>query len=73
MRRGVSPRLRKKSAATLKLAGLVARINPCDGREWAQQTAMNDALSAAVIGALAGYLIAQHNSEIVWILHTLFG
>ena len=34
---------------------------------------MNDALSAAVIGALAGYLIAQHNSEIVWILHTLFG
>ena len=73
MRRGVSPRLRKKSAATLKLAGPPARINPCDGREGAQQTAMNDALSAAVIGAIAGYLIAQHNSEIVWILHTLFG
>jgi hypothetical protein len=63
----------EKRAASLKLAGLLARINPCNGREWARQTAMNDALSAAVIGAIAGYLIAQHNSEIVWILHTLFG
>jgi hypothetical protein len=34
---------------------------------------MNDALSAAVIGAIAGYLIARHSSEIEWILHTLIG
>jgi len=73
MRRGVSPRLRKKSAATLKLAGPPARINPRDGREWAQQTAMNDALSAALIGAIAGYLIARHSAEIEWIVHTLIG
>jgi hypothetical protein len=34
---------------------------------------MNDALSATVIGAIAGYLIARHSSEIEWILHTLIG
>jgi hypothetical protein len=34
---------------------------------------MNDTLSAAVIGAIAGYLIARHSSEIEWILHTLIG
>jgi hypothetical protein len=34
---------------------------------------MSDTLSAAVIGAIAGYLIAQHIPEIEWILHTLLG
>jgi hypothetical protein len=34
---------------------------------------MSDTLSAAVIGAIAGYLIARHISEIEWILHTLIG
>jgi hypothetical protein len=34
---------------------------------------MNDALSAAAIGVIAGYLIARHSSEIEWILHTLIG
>jgi hypothetical protein len=34
---------------------------------------MNDTLPAAVIGAIAGYLIARHGPEIEWILHTLFG
>jgi len=34
---------------------------------------MSDTLSAAVIGAIAGYLIAQHSPEIDWILHTLLG
>jgi hypothetical protein len=34
---------------------------------------MNDAaLSAALIGAIAGYLIARHLAEIQWILHALF-
>jgi hypothetical protein len=32
---------------------------------------MIDTLSAAVIGVIAGYLIARHSSEIEWILHTL--
>jgi len=34
---------------------------------------MSDTLSAAVIGAIAGYLIARHGPEIDWILHALFG
>ncbi len=34
---------------------------------------MNDSLSAAVIGALAGYLVARHIAEIEWILHMLVG
>jgi hypothetical protein len=32
---------------------------------------MNDTLSAAVLGAIAGYLIARHAAEIEWILHAL--
>jgi hypothetical protein len=32
-----------------------------------------DTLSAAVIGAIAGYLIAQHCPEIEGIVHTLIG
>lgn len=34
---------------------------------------MNDTLSAAVIGAIAGYFIAQHGAEINWILQMLIG
>jgi hypothetical protein len=34
---------------------------------------MNDILSAAVIGAIAGYFIARHGPDIEWILHTLSG
>jgi hypothetical protein len=34
---------------------------------------MNDTLSAAVIGAIAGYFIAQHGPEAEWILHMLIG
>jgi hypothetical protein len=34
---------------------------------------MNDLLSAAVIGAIAGYFIARHSPEIEWILRTLIG
>jgi len=34
---------------------------------------MNDSLSAAMIGAIAGYLIARHSLELQWILRTLFG
>ena len=34
---------------------------------------MGDTLSAAVIGAIAGYLIARHSPEIEWLLRTLFG
>jgi hypothetical protein len=34
---------------------------------------MSDTLPAAVIGAIVGYLIAQHSPEIEWILHALFG
>jgi hypothetical protein len=32
---------------------------------------MNDTASAALIGAIAGYLIHQHWPEIEWILHLL--
>lgn len=34
---------------------------------------MSDSLPAAIIGAIAGYLIARHSLEIEWILRTLFG
>ena len=34
---------------------------------------MNDALSAAVIGAIAGYLMARHSAEIEWIVRALIG
>ena len=37
------------------------------------EIAMSDSLSAAVIGAIAGYLIAQHSAEIERIVHTLIG
>jgi hypothetical protein len=71
-RRGFTT-LRKK-VSTLKLSELPGRINPCEAREWLRQkTAMTDSLSAAVIGAIAGYLIARHCPEIEWILHTLIG
>jgi len=34
---------------------------------------MTDTVSAAVIGAIAGYLIAGHCPEIEWFLHLLMG
>jgi hypothetical protein len=34
---------------------------------------MNDAFAAAVIGAIAGYLIARHSPEIECVLRTLIG
>jgi hypothetical protein len=34
---------------------------------------MSDTLSAAVIGAIAGYFIARHSAEIEWLVHTLIG
>jgi hypothetical protein len=34
---------------------------------------MNDTLSAAVVGAIAGYLIARHLPEIEWFIHALIG
>lgn len=37
------------------------------------EVAMSDSLSAAVIGAIAGYLVARHSPEIEWLLHTLLG
>jgi hypothetical protein len=47
------------------------RINPC---EWLRQkSAMSDTLSAAVIGAIAGYLIARHCPELDWLLRILTG
>ncbi len=50
------------------------RINPCDAREWLRQkSAMTDTLSAVVIGAIVGYLIARHYPEIEWFLHILIG
>jgi F0F1-type ATP synthase assembly protein I len=44
-----------------------ARQCPC------QKISMNEVLSAALIGAVFGYLIARHSSEVEWILHTLIG
>jgi hypothetical protein len=37
----------------------------------ALESAMNDTLSATVIGAVVGYLIARHTPEIEW--NTLIG
>jgi len=37
------------------------------------EIAMSDSLSAAVIGAIAGYLVARHGPEIQWLLHILLG
>jgi hypothetical protein len=37
------------------------------------ESAMKDTLSAAVIGAIAGYLAHRHWPEIDWILHILSG
>jgi len=34
---------------------------------------MSDTLSAAMIGGIAGYLIARHSREFEWILHALIG
>jgi len=34
---------------------------------------MTDTLSATVIGAIAGYLIARHAPGIEWFLHLLMG
>jgi len=51
-----------------------ARINPCDARKRRRQdNAVNDALLAAVIGAIAGYIIARHCPELDWILQILTG
>lgn len=66
--------LAAKRVSTLKPSEPLTRINPCDAREWLhQKSAMKDTLSAAVIGAIAGYLLARHCPEIEWILHTLIG
>jgi len=34
---------------------------------------MSGILSGALIGAIAGYLIARHVQEIEWVLRTLIG
>jgi F0F1-type ATP synthase assembly protein I len=34
---------------------------------------LSDIVSAAMIGVIAGYLIARHSPEIEWVLHTLIG
>lgn len=34
---------------------------------------MSATLSAALIGAIIGYLIARHVAEIEWVLRTLIG
>lgn len=34
---------------------------------------MADTLSGALVGAIAGYLLARHSAEIEWLLHTLTG
>jgi hypothetical protein len=66
--------VRKKSTATLKPNEPPARINPLmRENEDAREAAMSDTLSAAVIGAIAGYLIARHSPEIEWLLHALIG
>jgi hypothetical protein len=38
-----------------------------------QRIAMTDTLSAAVSGAVAGFLLARHTTKIDWILHILIG
>jgi hypothetical protein len=63
-----------KEASTLKPSDPPARINPCDARKRRRQdSAVNDALLAAVIGAIAGYIIARHCPELDWILQILTG
>jgi hypothetical protein len=39
----------------------------------ARRFAMDDSVSAALIGAIAGYLLACHGPELEWILHILIG
>ena len=34
---------------------------------------MSETLSAALLGAIAGYLIARHAPEILWIVRLLIG
>lgn len=41
--------------------------------DYRHRIAMIDALSAAVLGAIAGYLMARHSPEIEWILRTVTG
>jgi hypothetical protein len=41
--------------------------------EQARRFAMDDSVSAALIGAIAGYLLARHSPEIEWILRLLMG
>jgi hypothetical protein len=52
----------------LRVLTAAMRKNDCD-----QKIAMSDTLSAAVIGAITGYLIARHSPEIAWIVRTLLG
>lgn len=52
----------KRNFLQVKPRGSLARINP-----------MNETVSAALIGAIAGYLLARHGPEIAWLLHTLMG
>jgi len=63
-----------QGVSTLKPNDPPARINPCDARKRRRQdNAVNDALLAAVIGAIAGYMIARHCPELDWILQILTG
>jgi len=63
-----------KGVSTLKPNDPPARINPCDARKRRlQDNAVNDALLAAVIGAIAGYMIARNCPELDWILQILTG
>jgi len=63
-----------KGVSTLKPNDPPARINPCDARKRRRQdNAVNDALLAAVIGAIAGYMIARNCPELDWILQILTG
>jgi hypothetical protein len=41
--------------------------------DYGRTITLTDALTAAVIGAIAGYLIARHTAEIEWVLHALIG
>jgi hypothetical protein len=58
---------------TLKPTQPLARINPVMRENDAGTWGMSDTLTAAVIGAIAGYFIARHSAEIEWIVHTLIG
>lgn len=60
-----------KKVSTLKPIAPPRRINTC---EWLRpRSAMSDTLSAALIGAIAGYIIARHCPELDWILRILTG